>query len=289
MEKSFLIRFETERTHLESSILNGFQIFRSPIKFLPSTFEVTKVLVEYADKIGRKTPELSWLIDQKKLHGYSDIFWHGFVQKMNSDTQFKLGLSKFLNLATGAEINMKCFTELRDNQKIDTFHTGYFGVFGIALTKSWAIRNGASQVIYVDKDSFLTNALARLFSIYNLSAHTGSKGFSEHALRAFFDVWSLFEIGDHSHEYEWRILGKDIIIGNPTGFEDRPNTLPFELKDILGIFVPSEDINYFRDVLKRKSDLETSSSSIPEVIDIREILLSDQEREIIKNIFTRKK
>src|SRR5690606_28535567 len=46
-------------------------------------------------------------------------------------------------------ISMKSFTELRDNQKINPKHVGYFGNYGIPMKNSWVKESKATPVIYV--------------------------------------------------------------------------------------------------------------------------------------------
>jgi len=201
-----------------------------------------------------------------------------------------MNFSALVNMAGSGDVEMKCFTELRDNQKIDSAHTGYFGEYGIAMKPDWASRNGAGQVIYVNPESFLTTALGRLSAIYNSSAHFGKGGgkWSFHALRAFFDVWSFFEVSEHRYEYEWRILGKSSFVGNPEGFEVRPSTIGFSLRDMLGLFVPRSDLDHFRRVLEDKAKVESVSPSlIPPVREVGSVLLSDAERSAVADIFRR--
>lgn len=290
MEKSYLIRFDENREHLEDSLKSGFKCFSHKVNYQPSQYEIMKVLVHYWNSLKRPFPsEINWILSEWNKHGDSTIFWDNYNQKRKSDHLFNSNIQLIIHTAGSAEITMKCFTELRDNQKIDTHHTGYFGSYGIAMKKEWAISKGASQVIYVDKDSFLTNALGRLFAIYNSSVHIGSKGISFYALRAYFDVWSFFETSSHSHEYEWRLPSEHNIIGDLDGFEKRSKIINFDIDDICGLFVPKDEIDFFIKHLKNKAISDGKPNAIiPKVNDVEDILLTDEDREKIAAIFSRK-
>lgn len=276
---SKFIRFVTDKNYLIDDISNGFTLREHPIKFRPSVYALLPSLVEFWLDKKLSSRVIDPIVKNfKSMPG--DSFWKWFGNELENNNIFNLDVSHIFTQIRTAKIRMKCFTELRDNQKLHPNHKHWFGSYGICFTSDWMKRNAADRIIYVDNDSEITNRIGRLTSM--LSSSFDGKS----VIKAVFDVLSYTEISDNSHEYEWRIVGNHHFAGKSYG--DYPDVIKFTNDDIICIFVPNEnEIDEFVKLLEIKKNSE-NSKSIPLVKLMDTIFLTDNELEEIKNVHGRR-
>lgn len=245
---STVIRFVEEKEFLIDDIQNGFVLRTHPISFKPSIPFLLPSLVSFWKDKGITSEFIDLIVTNfDKLN--EDKFCNWFIQKIASDDDFEFKFSYITTQIRDANIKMKCFTELRDNQKMHPHHRNYFGDYGVSLTIDWIKKNRGDRVIYVDKDSETTNRIARLMSMLFSSVD------GKDVRKSVFDVLAFTEIEGHSHEYEWRIVGNHNIGGKSYG--DYPEKIPFSNNDIVAIYVKeSSEIDVFEELLENKRKKE---------------------------------
>lgn len=152
---------------------------------------------------GKIISEIRQLRD--KHHSINNGFWPEFVSKCKSDFKFNIEINLLLWQIKSAPIKMKCFTEIRDNQKINPEHAGYFGSYGVLMKEDWLLKNNGCPVIYVHNTMSLTNIIGINFSILQTLDHcirklANIKGMPIHHGH-FFDFMSFVETSAHRYEY----------------------------------------------------------------------------------------
>jgi len=275
---SKFIRFLHKKEHLLFDIKNGFNLNFHQIEFRPSIAMILPSLISIWKDKNISSPAI-----QSILSKYSEldenIFFNWLVDEMRENHNFNYDVSYLTSQVKSAQIKMKCFTELRDNQKIHPNHRQWFGNYGICLTKEWMKNNNGDRIIYVDRKSEVTNRIGRVTSML-FSALDGSD-----AIKSVFDILAFTEIEENSHEYEWRIVGNHNYAGKSYG--DYPNNVRFTNDDIAGIYVDSNcDIEEFTKVLEEKKQRE-GSLSIPQIYLSDEIFLTDEEIRKVESIYMR--
>jgi len=275
---STFIRFLHKKEHLLSDIKQGFELRFHHIEFRPSLSTMLPSLISiWEDKSITSTT--IQLILSKYNELTEDAFFSWFVQEMKANQGFNHNVSYLTSQVKSAQIKMKCFTELRDNQKIHPNHRHWFGNYGISLTKGWMKNNNGDRIIYVNRESEVTNRIGRVTSIL-FSALNGKD-----AIKSVFDILAFTEIEENSHEYEWRIVGNHNYAGKSYG--DYPDHIKFTNDDILGIYVKDvSDIEVFAKALEEKKSSE-GSLSIPQIYLSDEVFLTDEELREVENIYTR--
>ncbi|MFZ5631205.1 MAG: hypothetical protein ACOY5B_18895 [Spirochaetota bacterium] len=277
---SKFIRFVTDKDHLMDDIENGFRLREHKITFRSSLSTILPSLIEFWENSKISSREIDEIKQMFRTLNESD-FWQWLADKMQQDIDFNLHLSLFTTQMRDARIKMKCFTELRDNQKLHPHHRDYFGSYGIALKRDWLLRNHGDRIIYVDKNLEVTNRIARLTSMLSSSGLS-----TKDTMKAMFDVLSFTEIEDHSHEFEWRIVGNHHFAGQSYG--NYPDIIPFSCEDVLCVFTPNaNEVTEFDAKLRAKAAAE-GISQIPEVRLTDSIFLTSQEVVEIENIFGRR-
>lgn len=279
MESKF-IRFVKEKDYLIDDIVNGFVLREQNIHFRPSIYTIMPSLVEFWKEKG-----ISYEIIDRIMINFQSMneptFWKWLVEEMQADNMFNLNLSYIMTQINRAKIKMKCFTELRDNQKLHPNHRAWFGDYGICLSSNWMRNNRSDRIIYVDPDSEVTNRIGRLMCML-LSVVDGKS-----TIKAIFDVLAFTEISGNSHEYEWRIVGNHNFAGKSYG--TFPDVINFSNDDIIALFVKTQDeVDELLEILKRKQHAE-KSKNIPHVILTDSIFLNDEELKEIENIYNRRK
>jgi len=276
---STFVRFLKNKGHLLNDISDGFELREHPIKFKPSMHTVLPSLLDlWMDK------KVSSSVISPIVKKYNELdrksFWNWFVDEMKNNQIFNLNVNYITTQINDAKIKMKCFTELRDNQRLHANHRNWFGDYGIALTEKWIKKNSGDRIIYVDNDSEITNRIGRLMSML-FSVVDGKD-----VIKSVFDVLSFTEIEGNSHEYEWRIVGNHNFAGASYG--NYPNTISFSTDDIVAIYVENEqDVEQFVKALTEKKKQE-GSTNIPQVILSEKIYLSDEEVKEIDDIHARR-
>lgn len=263
MESRF-IRFVGDKDFLIDDLLNGFKLREHKIEFRPSVYNLMPDLVDFWKLTENKSKYIDEIIENFE-NSNIDEFWLWYCNKIKSDIHFDIHTSIYFNIINSAKIKMKCFTELRDNQRIHQIHTEKYGKYGITFKKDWMIRNKADRVIYVNVDSEITNRLGRLFSMITSNFH------NKHTILSIFDLLALTEIEEHSHEYEWRIVGNHNFAGKSYG--NYPDVIPFSTQEIECIYVENEsDINLFENIINMKNKNE-GTNHIPPIKNINEIII----------------
>lgn len=276
---SIFIRFLKNKNHLLNDIKNGFVLWEHGIKFNPSFYSILPSLISFWTN-----KNISSVTIQPILNKYNELgvekFWLWFVKTMEEDANFNANLSYITTQIKSAKIKMKCFTELRNNQKMHPNHKMSFGDYGIALTNEWIEKNNGDRVIYVGSNSEITNRMGRLMSMLFSSVN------GVDVIKAVFDVLAFTEVVDNSDEYEWRIVGNHNYAGKSYG--DYPGIINFINDDIAGVYVKEEeDIEEFRKVLEEKKQRE-GSSSIPQISLSSKIFLTNADLQSIAKINTRR-
>lgn len=275
--KSTFIRFLKDKNHLISDIERGFILREHDIQFKPSVYSILPSIIEFWKNNGIKYPIISEIIEQYENLNENE-FWTWMAAKMNTDQMFNYRVSYIFAQINTAKIKMKCFTELRDNQKLHPHHK-YFGEYGISMSEKWMIKNNADRIIYVSSGSEITNRIGRLLTIL-LSTFDGKD-----TIKSMFDILAFTEIKEHSHEYEWRIVGNHNFAGKSYGHY--PDVISFTIDDIDEIYVKNyEDIEQFINVLNDKK-AKDNSKSIPKVSKSDSIFLTEKEIEQINRIKSR--
>jgi hypothetical protein len=277
--KSNFIRFVNQKKYLIDDIRKGFKLRKHSISFQPSLSTILPSVIEFWKELNLKPKYADEIV--KAYDEYSDNDFNNWLaNKLTSDKNFNAGLSFGMSQIRNAEIKMKCFTELRDNQKLNTNHKNWFGGYGISFSKEWIMKNRGDRVIYVDRNSELTNRIGRILSML-FSFNPCSS-----IIKSAFDVLSFTEIEGNSHEYEWRIVGNHEFAGNSYG--DHPDLIPFKNDDITGIYVEHEnEIDEFLKILKDKSDIE-ENKRIPQIYLNEDVFLSEEEQKAIDRIHGRR-
>lgn len=166
--------------------------------------------------------------------------------------------------------------------KKNTGDLGYYGDYGIGLSKTWARNNGLNPVLYVDSKSHVSTSLRKDFERFMRNdGRTETSTPHQMFLYAKNYEGELFRKGtlkkkDYRFydEREWRIvpdsrqldnnpvvLDANIYKENTAAFQRRieANLLKFDLKDISYIIVKSDDekslvYKQLRDSFRRDSD-----------------------------------
>jgi hypothetical protein len=255
------------------------------VQFMPSSSELIKSLIDFWDEYKIEGSSISYIRDLRDKHsGINDLFWREFEEDRKDSMHNAKICLLFGKLA--AEFKMKCFTEIRDNQKINPKHTGDFGKFGILMKDEWLLRNGGCPVVYVSDLMPLTNIIGQNMSIMQTLDNctrllAGVNSLAVHS--AFFDLLSFFETSNHRYECEWRVVSGHSLGGR--SFLPKFDRLKFCHSDVHSLFVPSEEAKS-----QTKAFIESiwpESDAIPKVFLTNEILLTQSEMREIEKIQAR--
>lgn len=282
-----LIRFTEKIDYLKDEITNGFTLRRHPISFRSDLKKILKYLVPYWKDIGPPTVEIQRLIEIYNSSQSYENFISAMEQLMLIDHNFAIHVNLYTFQKENNYTFMKCFTELRDNQKVNPRHCGLFGRYGIALSKEWGVKNGASPVIYVNPESEITNKLAITVAIADTgSLVAGEKNGIRTSLTSIYNLVSFVETSDNRSEYEWRIIG-NTAYGNDL-CEPRINKVTFSLSDIVHVVVPEQsNKNDITECLQNKAEIESFKGVMPKIILTDEIVLTEDDLSKINSIYKR--
>ncbi len=262
----YLIRFTRKIEYLCDEILNGFLIAPHKVKFQSTNMHVLNRLLHFYRNFDSPNTVIQEIKEMKQANAsISD-----FESKIESDPRKKAELQYILNAGATFNIWMKCFTELRDNQKINPIHTEKYGNFGISLSDNWAKSNSITPVIYHDQNDNVSTILGTFISL-SRSLFTGNIDIEEYVL----DLVALLQQRDDYNEYEWRYVA-----GHPLR-KPSSNRLIFEISDINEIFVPSLE---YRNKLIEFFKINFDTEKLPQVSLTQNVVLSENELKEINRI-----
>ncbi|MBX9766356.1 MAG: hypothetical protein K2X47_03715 [Bdellovibrionales bacterium] len=281
------ITFTQRYEHFLDNIKNGFRMGEHKVQFDPSTFELVRTLIPFWDEYDFKGPFITFIRDLRTSHsGLTEAFWKDLGAKMKSDSQFNVQLSLLFGQFRSVPIKMKCFTEIRANQRINPRHAGYFGKFGILMNAKWMSEKGGCPVIYVGKSINVTNVMAKNFAILNLLDAYVKKCTNVRSLAvsgAFFDLVSFMETAENSNEYEWRIVSGHNLGGE--SFLPKVDRLSFSAENVHSLFVPDE--GHRVKTVQFLKEVWGDSVYVPKVLLTEDILLSEEDSKSIEAILSR--
>lgn len=275
-----LIRFVTELDHLIDDIKNGFKLTKHNIDFETTALDNLWHLLDFLKENNKSNPDIEKLQKLKDTSKGKEHFDNLVLIEITTDPM--LGF-RIKSIISGFRFKpyMKCFTEVRHNQKIHKHHSDYFGMYGISLTKEWGIRNNASPVIYLEAGTVLSKRIGLILSMLK----TMSKGI-EHE-KAILDLLSLVEHSQHSFEFEWRILGPNNYLDSTAS--DEPPRISFNFADVIAIYVQDScQIESVRQTLEEIKQANNDPNEIPEILITESIILSNEEVQEIQNIHKRR-
>lgn len=141
-------------------------------------------------------------------------------------------------------------------------HMDKYGVYGIGLTKEWAIRNGLNPVLYMDKNAMLTRNFIDFFHEYIQDHAT----FNEQEIR-------MFDIARYTKNYQGDLTRGDTTYKDYRFYDEREwrYTLPYDqYKD----FALPVDINFDKDKVNQNINRFRLNF---EPNDIKYIIIQDEE------------
>ncbi|RZF21735.1 hypothetical protein DAY19_08580 [Halobacteriovorax vibrionivorans] len=285
------ITFTREYKYLIDNIKNGFLFQNHKIEYKPSTEHTLSKLIPLWDEYKIKSPNKDFLVNLYKKHeGINSNFYNELSNKLSNSKAFGVNFLRDLVSYNCDFIGMKCFTEIRNNQKIHPQHTGFFGEYGILMKHEWMIKNGGSPVVYVDPSLQFSNLIGSTLSILqtldDCTQHLA--GFkSTYVHKEIFNVLAFVEVAAHSFEYEWRIVHPFDINKLNTEKEEKERRLPFTIKDVHSIFVPNiqEREKLEKDLTYQLKDIPNNEK--PKILLTNNIILSDKDIENIDKILER--
>lgn len=269
-----LIRFVDKLDYLKDDLLNGFRLSRHSITFESTIIENLKSMFDIWSERGISNDAIRKLRLLRDISKNDFDFSFKLAQEIDKDKSFKWNVIHLVGSVT-FEVPMKCFTEVRHNQKLHRYHVGFFGKYGIQLTEEWAIKNKATPVIYVKRNSEMSKRLGVIVSILN----TLGRKFTMNAL---FNFLSLIEVGSNALEFEWRIVGDHELFVSSKGTMP---TVPFNLDDVLGLYVgDEEDRANLQEFIDKNINDGFLVGKVPNIYLTNDILLSDEEIQLIEDI-----
>lgn len=270
-----LIRFVTQLDHLIDDIENGFKLTDHPTKFKCSPTDTIINLIDYWNENNLSNDFIAEVSQMYHSAPTINHFYGALATRLENDSTFNFTFCYYSSTIREIKFKMKCFTELRDNQKLSYYHTGFFGRYGISLNIDWAKKNQADRVIYVGSESEVSLRLAKILGV----CVTNGKRV---AMNFVFDLLSFVEIADNYSEFEWRIVGNHNYAGIPN--QDFPNIIPFCLTDISEIFVNEvSEVDKILKALKKKQEIE-QTKSLPKICLTEDIVLTEEDEKIINEI-----
>ncbi|TDY12431.1 hypothetical protein [Meridianimaribacter flavus] len=274
IQNTSIIRFVEKLDFLKDDLVNGFELKKHKVSFQSTLSYNCDEIFEIWKENNISNQYIRRLRDIKDLYPEKNQFLNNLVKEFESDNRFKWEIIHLIG-SVNFEVPMKCFTEIRHNQKLHPLSVGFFGSYGIQLTKKWAIENNASQVIYIDTGLELSKRLGLICSLMN---SLGGK----YTQNALFDFLSLVEIGVNSYEFEWRIVGNHGLFKKDKTNQSR---IKFELNDILGIYVPKKnEAEQLKSWILDKIDKKELFGLLPNIFLTQEVLLSKEEMDEIEKI-----
>ena len=275
-----LIRFVSHLEYLIDDLKNGFRLREHPTKFTCSPTETIIGLIEYWNENKISNGFISEVSSMYNSAISINHFYAALASKLKTDSTFKINFSYYSSTIRTIKFKMKCFTELRDNQKLRHYHTSVYGKYGISLNVEWAKKNHADRVIYVDSKAEVSLRLAKLLGV---CMTIGKKT----ALNFVFDLLAFVEIAEHYTEFEWRIVGEHNFVGAPK--RNLPEIIPFKLSDISEIFVNEEsEIDTMLATIKNKQKDE-EVDELPKICLTEDIILTEKDENKINEINERSK
>lgn len=286
MRGNMFITFTRNETHYFDNIRNGFFMSRHEVRFNPNILNIIEKSIEMWNACNF---QMELIREIRELHntngGFTDNFFTKLHQLLASDSELSIKLG-FLFQQARAEIKMKCFTEIRENQKLSRYHCIAFGEYGILMKRDWMVKVGGSPVIYADRDHSLIRILARnqaMLSIFESHYQTSTRSRTFSSIGCFIDILSFLQEPGHFGEYEWRVVSKSDI--GPFSFFPSRDRVQFEIGDIHSFFVPDEEAKYR--LMQHLSDIFAGETNLPKIYLTNEIILSEDDERMIASLTTR--
>ncbi|MEL6255015.1 MAG: hypothetical protein AAFR87_23610 [Bacteroidota bacterium] len=272
------IRFTEKRDYLIDEIQNGFLMMDHNVHFqMPPPFQLLEKVVLVYKSLGLSVGVIGEII--AKLD--QGVKLQSAVLQVVSDQNKKSQLDIIFGKST-YPISMKCFTELRENQKIDPHHIGYFGKYGIEVGDQWMQENGGAQVLYIGNGDEWSQRLGSIISLCS------SLGPLENQINSIIlDIVSYIETSDHRYEYEWRIVNPNKINSIISPDLEFKNRIPLGLENIEALYIPEDETPIFEKILEEQAKSEQYSKGIPDIRPLNSIILTPQESDDIANILRR--
>lgn len=275
-----LVRFVDELDYLKDDLINGFNLNYHKVTFESTMLNNIYQMFDIWHERGMSSSTINKLIELKNNSLNKHEFSEKLIKEFLENNSFKWNVIGLVG-SVSFEVPMKSFTEVRLNQKLHRYHIGFFGKYGIQLTKEWAIKNNAIPVIYVKRNSEISKRLGVVTSFFN--SFRGK--FTQNAL---FNLLSLIEVRDNESEFEWRIIGDhELFLTSKT---DKNQRIKFNLNDILGLYVKNEqEKKELSQFIKSHKENGKLVGDIPDIYLYNDIILSNSEIIQIDNLTRRKK
>ncbi len=179
------------------------------------------------------------------------ILINGFYPRYSLEDISWLGSSKLRFIA----YPIVCFCDIPLGRIID--HIGFYGDFGIGMTRDWAISNGLNPVTYISDTSLLSKSLNKCFDgLLKFKVKEGSDAYLKHSRCVV--AYSKPLIGtmivngqpaskEFYHEYEWRYVAQH-------------SEIPEYLHE--GRIKDHEKLEKFNDLAAQKAKLEFTTKDV---------------------------
>lgn len=139
-----------------------------------------------------------------------------------------------------------------------------------------------APVIYTNKENIMSMLLTKTFVTLNTldsAVAMFAKTKATISKDNFHDLFSFFEISDHRHEYEWRIVSGHKFLGGSKVFPIR-NRLLFSKEDVVAIYIPNDkNIDEFKQQLN-----SLGWGDFEKIFSVRDILLTEENHKEIDAI-----
>lgn len=281
----FITFTRVERDHFDN-ISNGFLMIPHEVRFNPNILNIIEKSIDMWNACNFEMSLIREIRDIYNRHGgFTDNFLVDLTAAFEADRAFAVNLGLLFQQAR-ADIKMKCFTEIRDNQKLSRYHCVGFGQYGILMKREWMERVGGSPVIYANRDHSIVQILARnqaMLSIFESFYSTENRNRALSSIACFIDILSFIQEAGHYGEYEWRVVSKSNI-GAFSFFPER-DRVQFDISDVYSFFVPDEESK--DRLLQHLRDTFTDRSAFPEIYLTNEIIISEEDERVIERLTTR--
>ncbi|WP_175635989.1 abortive infection system antitoxin AbiGi family protein [Pedobacter ghigonis] len=147
--------------------------------------------------------------------------------------------------------------------KKNTDDLGYYGDYGIGLSKKWANRKGLNSVFYIEYNSYVSTSIRKQFEVFMLGdkrvSHIDTQQVFLYTKNYEGELYRDSKLKRRDYRFyderEWRLVPDSTTLGgNPTVLDDRVynadkvmyntlishNLLKFEISDISYIIVKNE-------------------------------------------------
>lgn len=271
----FITFSRVERDYFDN-IANGFLMSPHEVRFNPNILNIIEKSIDMWNACNFQMSLIREIREIYNRHdGFTDNFLVDLTTAFEADRAFAANLGLLFQQAR-ADIKMKCFTEIRDNQKLSRYHCVGFGQYGILMKRDWMEKVGGSPVIYANRDHSIVQILARnqaMLSIFESFYSTANRNRALSSIACFIDILSFIQEAGHYGEYEWRVVSKSNI--GPFSFFPERDRVPFEISDVYSFFAPDEESK--ERLLQHLRDTFTDRTTFPEIYLTDEIIISEED------------